>query len=287
MLFRSPDDRKTFGGHVYDEVNGPGTRAQDPDYIRDHNDWRDVKAPKYREDVRKWEQDEREYERKRQSHEMYWEVSADQIESVRLSGNLRVYDIRSADIATGGELVYSSSLTGEARQRGPWKKDRARVIGEARKPDTLQKPEPKDDASPTLRSKAFEDAAARALEELAANAILPGCGEAAAAPGPGTSDDNKTGNKETRIAVEGKGSVVLSQAKDKPAGKQLDDAKKAALTLALQEIMDNAKRECPTFAMSEEEVREKAVFVKDHWDARLKVYTARFSLTVDQAAGGQ
>ncbi|MCX8052941.1 MAG: hypothetical protein N3B12_03965 [Armatimonadetes bacterium] len=284
-----PEEFIPFAGKKYRIING--SRTNDPRYQEDLRKYEREKA-EYPEKLRSWERKKEDYDHQRRTRDVEWEVSIDRIEEARLTGNLRIYDIRSADIASGGELVYSASIFGEARQKATWKKERVKVVGENSRPSPLQKPDPREEVSATLRSIAYENAATKVLQNLVANAVLPICTQESLAvkASKETSYENtrtyeKPDTDTTQVTfIEGKGEVVLSAAGAELTDKEREQAKQAALLIAVHYLVTEAKRTYPDFDMSEEEVRKNAEFVRDHWNKETKVYSARFRLAVKTPA---
>lgn len=167
-----PDDKPLFCAHTYDVVNG--SRANDPHYIRDHNEWEHEKMPRYRRDLSRWERDKRDYEDSRRDHEMEWIVSVSEAQRVKITGNLRVYDLSSGDVQQVGKVVFSCSTHGNAGRDGVYSEDRVVVRGEDNRPRSPLVPESihsvSDDA---VISDALKDACDAAVSELVANTLLP------------------------------------------------------------------------------------------------------------------
>ncbi len=168
-----PNERKfgIFGAHKYDEVHG--SRANDPDFIRDYEQWeRDMRD--YRRDHDRWERRKRDYEQGRFSHEMDWEVSIDSTQSAKISGNLRIYDLNDLDPDSAGKVVFSCSLNGSESKRGVYWSDHVVVVGEQNKPNPPRAPDSHDYIlDQTITSEAFKKACEGAVSDLLARAIVP------------------------------------------------------------------------------------------------------------------
>ena len=276
-----PERVELFKGHVYRIVNG--SRTNDPRYQEDLRKYEREKA-EYPEKLRRWERAKQEDEDRRRRHEIDWEVSADEAAEVILNGNLRIYDLRSAGVGTGGTLVYSGSMSSTVKERKPWKKERQVVIGEDGRPDPIRTPDPSDEVASSVRSRAFEDAAAKAVRDLAVNAVLPCCGQAPTAGRvlvDATASPTPVPKPAGKMVVEAKGEVVLSAAGSELTQQEREKARQAALILAAPALIAEAKSVCPGFAMSEDDVRSHAELVRDHWDKAKKVYSARFKLAFE------
>lgn len=167
-----PNDKPLFCAHTYDEVNG--SRANDPKYRRDHRDWEYEKMPRYRHELDRWERDKRDYEDRRQEHEMEWVTSINCIQRARVTGNLRIYDLRSGEVEQAGRVVFSCPITGSTESQALCKEDRVVVRGEDRRPRTPDVPRPTDEVSDqTVITDAIRAACDNAVEKLMETALLP------------------------------------------------------------------------------------------------------------------
>ncbi|MCE5321907.1 hypothetical protein LLG46_01170 [bacterium] len=168
-----PNERKfgIFGAHKYSEVDG--SRSNDPDFIRDHRRWEEDMHD-YRRDHDRWEHRKRDYEQARLYHQMDWEVSIDSTQTVRVSGNLRIYDIGELDSDCAGKVIFSCSLDGVGSRSGLYWSDHVNIQGEQNKPSTPSVPRSTTCIlDQTVASEAFGDACKNAVDEMFARAILP------------------------------------------------------------------------------------------------------------------
>ncbi|MGC8862983.1 MAG: hypothetical protein ACP5R5_09455 [Armatimonadota bacterium] len=277
-----PEEFIPFKGKKYRIVNG--SRTNDPHYQEDLRKYERERA-EYPEKLRQWERRKEEYEERRRRHQIDWEVSANEEARITLSGNLRIYDLPAADVGAGGRLLYSAFINGTATEKKLWKKDRRVVIGEDGRPDPIELPYPTDEVSSSIRSKAFEEAAVRALEELTANTILPNCGQSSTSgrepAAVSVAEPQTSSAPANKVEVKAKGEVVLSAVGAQLTSEEREKAKQAALLLAVHGLIAEAKRACPGFAMSEDEVHSRTELVRDHWTKATKVYSARFRLTFE------
>jgi len=160
-----------FGAHKYDKVDG--SRANDPDFKRDHRQW-EHDMNDYRHDHERWERRKRDYEQGRFSHEMDWEVSIDSTQSAKISGNLRIYDLSDLDPDSAGKVVFSCSLNGSESKSGMYWSDHVVVVGEQNKPNPPRAPDSHDYIlDQTITSEAFKRACEGAVSDLLARAVVP------------------------------------------------------------------------------------------------------------------
>jgi hypothetical protein len=168
-----PNERKfgIFGGHKYDEVDG--SRSNDPDYIHDHRQWEEDMHD-YRRDHERWERRKRDYEETRFYHQMDWEVSIDSTQTVRVSGNLRIYDLGQIDSDSAGKVIFSCSLSGTGSRSSLYWSDHVTVQGEQNQPSAPSVPQSTTCIlDQTVASDAFGNACGGAVSDLMARAILP------------------------------------------------------------------------------------------------------------------
>lgn len=168
-----PNERKfgIFGGHKYDEVDG--SRSNDPDYIHDHRQWeKDMRD--YHRDHERWERRKKDYEDSRFYHQMDWEVSINSTQTVRVSGNLRIYDIGQLDSDSAGKVIFSCSLSGTGSRSSLYWSDHVSVQGEQNRPSTPSVPQSTTCIlDQTVASDAFSSACSGAVYYLTDRAILP------------------------------------------------------------------------------------------------------------------
>ena len=169
-----PDSDETilFKGKKYRLVNG--SRKNDPHYIHDLDDYKQNQLPEYHRAHKQWEHDRADYEDRRRSHDMEWSRSIDAVQSVRVSGNLRIYDARDLGTDTAGQLILSCSLNGSAERTDTYKSDRVSVQGEDSRPNSMEAPTARpeiDDAG--IVSDALANACGTAVDEIKRTAILP------------------------------------------------------------------------------------------------------------------
>ncbi|MEN6357328.1 MAG: hypothetical protein ABFD83_09615 [Armatimonadota bacterium] len=168
-----PNERKLgiFGAHKYDEVDG--SRSNDPDFIRDHRRWEEDMHD-YRRDHERWERRKRDYEDARLYHQMDWEVSINSTQTVRVSGNLRIYDIGELESDCAGKVIFSCPLGGVGSRSGVYWSDHVKVQGEQNQPSLPSAPQSTTYIlDQTVASEAFGNACADAVGDLLARAILP------------------------------------------------------------------------------------------------------------------
>lgn len=155
---------------------GPKTYsgAEDPRYVAEINNYKTVELPQYERDIKRWEADKREYEWRRASHDMDWIVSLDAIQSAKISGNLRIYDLGSFSIENAGKVIFSCPISGENRRRGGYKSERFVVRGEENQPASLNVPNAEQGVNDqTVISEAIESACEEAVNALLVNALVP------------------------------------------------------------------------------------------------------------------
>ncbi len=167
-----PDDKPLFCAHTYDVVNG--SRANDPHYIRDHNEYVNEKLPNYRRELRRWEERSQAYERRRRDHDMEWIVSITKAQRTKVTGNLRIYDLSSGEVEQVGKVVFSCPVTGNGEKDSLEQEDRVVVRGEESRPQSLIAPESTEDVSDhVVITDALREVCTAAVNELMNNALLP------------------------------------------------------------------------------------------------------------------
>jgi len=167
-----PDDKPLFCAHTYDEVDG--SRANDPKYKRDHREWEYEKMPRYRKDLDRWEQDKRDYEDRRQDHEMEWVTSINCVQRARVTGSLRIYDLRSGEVEQAGKVVFSCPITGSTESQTLYEEDRTVVRGEDNRPRTPDVPRSTGDVKDqTVITDSIRAACDDAVEKLMETTLLP------------------------------------------------------------------------------------------------------------------
>lgn len=168
----NPDDKPLFCAHTYDEVNG--SRANDPHYIRDHNEYHNEKLPNYHRELRRWEERSQDYERTRRDHDMEWIVSITKTQQAKVTGNLRIYDLSSGEVEQVGKVVFSCPVTGSGAKDSLDQEDRVVVRGEENRPQSLIPPDSTNSVSDqVVINDAMREACTAAVNELMKNALLP------------------------------------------------------------------------------------------------------------------
>lgn len=168
----NPEDKPLFAGHTYDKVNG--SRANDPHYIKDLEDYYHDKLPKYQKELHRWEQNKSEYEDRRRYHDMEWETAISRTEKVGVTGDLRIYDLSSGDVDKVGKVVFTCPITGSEQKNSDFRKDRSVVRGEDSRPSAVSVPDAVSDISDRgLITSAMRHACFDAAARLLATSLLP------------------------------------------------------------------------------------------------------------------
>ena len=167
-----PEDKPLFCAHTYDKIDG--SRANDPKFKRDHRQWEYEKMPRYRRELERWEQDKRDYEDRRRFHDMEWVTSINCVQRARITGNLRIYDLRSGEVEQAGRVVFSCPIAGNTESLSLYKEDRTVARGEDSRPRTPEAPRPTVDVTDqTVITDAIRAACDEAIEKLLASSLLP------------------------------------------------------------------------------------------------------------------
>lgn len=274
-----PDSEETilFKGKKYRIVDG--SRKNDPHYINDMRQYRDKLLPEYERAHRRWEHEKEDYENKRRYHDMEWSRSVDAVQSVTVSGNLRIYDAGNLGTETEGELVFSCSLSGSAERRSLYKSDRVSVRGEDSRPDSLGAPQTQasvDDVS--VVSDALANACDTAVAELKRTAILPND-----LPNykPPVASQAQAEVKTEHVAVEAVGSARVAT---RPVGPAVDSARQAALADAYPKLISNIAVACPGAAITEDEVKNAVKVVSEGYNPQTKEYRVKAQFEGDVTA---
>lgn len=168
----NPNDKPLFSGHTYDIVNG--SRANDPHYIKDLEEYHSEKMPRYHRELRDWEQKKREYEERRKYHDMEWETAINQSQKVSITGDLRIYDLSSGDVDKVGKVVFTCPLKGSEQNNSEYRKDRCVVRGEDSRPSASSVPDSINDISDRgLVTSAIRQACEEAASRLLVTSLLP------------------------------------------------------------------------------------------------------------------
>jgi len=167
-----PEDKPLFCAHTYDKIDG--SRANDPKFRRDHRQWEYEKMPKYRRELERWEQDKRDYEDRRRWRDMEWVTSINCVQRARITGNLRIYDLRSGEVEQAGRVVFSCPIAGNTESLNLYKEDRTVARGEDSRPRVPEVPRSALDVTDqTVITDAIRAACDEAIEKLLASSLLP------------------------------------------------------------------------------------------------------------------
>jgi hypothetical protein len=148
----------------------------DPRYRERLHEWEEEELPRYEREVRRWERDRDDYEARRYNHDMEWVVSIDAVQSAKVTGNLRIYDLAGFKDSntSAGTVMFSCPISGSSGRRGTAKSDRVIVRGEQTRPYTPAVPGPEAAvADQSLISEAFQNACSEAARDVLGSAILP------------------------------------------------------------------------------------------------------------------
>ena len=130
--------------------------------------------PRYRKDLERWEQDKRDYEDRRQDHEMEWVTSINCVQRARVTGSLRIYDLRSGEVEQAGKVVFSCPITGSTESQTLYEEDRTVVRGEDNRPRTPDVPRSTGEVSDqTVITDSIRAACDDAVEKLMETTLLP------------------------------------------------------------------------------------------------------------------
>jgi len=263
----NPSETILFRGHKYRTING--SRENDPNYKADLRHYEDVELPLYRSRLRRWESDRADYDYQRRNHEMEWEISVDSIQTARVTGNLRIYDLGTFGQKKAGEVMFSCPLTGGSERRGSFRTDRAVVRGEDNWPSSPEPPRPHEGiADGTIVSEALWNASEAALNRILTSAILPSDVTIRTAARPGNSEPPRM----EKVTVEAVGSVKLLK---RPTGEGLEVARDAAYVDAVSNLADKLKAAAPGSEFGAEEVRRSARIVSEGWESAAREYRVR------------
>ncbi len=265
----NPDETILFKGKRYRLVNG--SRKNDPHYINDLDNYKQNLLPEYRRAHRQWEHDRNDYESRRRYHDMEWSRSVDAVQSVKVSGNLRIYDAGSLGTDTAGQLIFSCSLNGNAERTATYKSDRVSVQGEDSRPDSMEAPEARssvDDAG--IVSDAIASACDSVVAEIKRTAVLP-CDVPNYVPHP-VSADAKPEIRTERVTVEAIGSTKVDA---RPIGVAVESARQAALADCCPKLISNISIACPGASISDDALKSGITIVSEGYSPLTREYRVK------------
>ncbi len=270
----NPDEKPRFEGYRYDLKNG--SRANDPNYVRDLLNWEEVDMPKYEKDAAQWEKDKQKYEDSRKTREMEYAVSIDSIQNVKVTGEFCIYDLGAGPDKNECKVLFTSALSSEDSRRSKFKSDLIKVNGEETQPQSATPPSSAQGvADDAIVADVLAKACQQAADDMAARTILP---SDFATSSNNSAEQKKPSPAMKHLVLQETGEITLSR---KPVGTGVDTAKQKASDSAYSKLLTAIKSACPNTTISVDEVRSKAVLLSSGWDDNKRVYMAKFSFEAD------
>lgn len=274
-----PRERKygIFGPRVYKDGES------DPRYQERLKYWRDVLLPRYEREIREWQREREEYEYRRIYHDMEWVRSVDAVQSAKVTGNLRIYDLSSfnEDGSNTGRVVFSCPISGSSERRGEFRSERVVVRGESNRPGPAQVPPSEQTvADRTVISEAFQRACDGAAARVLGAAIVPRdrtANSLIARKGLNETPKPPPQHVETEVV----GAIRLQR---KPGGEGVEVARQAALADAYPKLVQSVRTACPNGLLSDEEIRGRARVVSEGWDDKAGEYRVKVRFEGDVIA---
>jgi len=265
----NPSDRRygIFGPRLYPEGE------DDPRYKDRLRRYRD-EYREYEHDMDRWEDARRDYESRRYSHDMEWVVSVDSIQSAKVTGNLRVYDLSSfGDSNTSaGKVIFSCPINGSSERRITLRSDRVTVRGEDSRPENPRVPDIEGTVQDqTVLSDALQQACETALREMMMTAILPRDKPNAALANV-AKEPSVPETIEQKVEAEALGAIKL---KKSPKGDGIEVAREAALNDAMPRLLEKVRAACPGAQLTDDQIRDMASIASEGWDPESSEYRVR------------
>lgn len=253
----------------------------DPDYKEALDKYYDDELPEYEKQLRQWRAAREDDEYRRTIHEMTWTVSVDIIQSARVSGNLRIYDLRSLDSGDAGQVIFSCPISGEAQHRGVHTSESVVVRGEGNQPNSPSAPQahPSVDDT-TVTSEALQRSCESAVGEVVRTAILP-CDMLDFDPQnlePIEIEPEPVVVKSEHVSVQAVGAAPLES---RPVGGAPDDVREAAIADAHQKLMLNMRVASPNAVVSLEDLSGRIRVVSEGWNPVAREYRVRVEFEGD------
>ncbi len=275
----SPDDSKgLFQGPKYGLYNG--NRANDPQYIKDLEQYRSNTFPKYQREMEQYQREKQEHERLIENREMEWVVSISSKQSANVSGNLRIYDISNLTTDTVGQVVFSCPLTASAERITVEKSNRVVVRGETNRPDSMRCPDPIDSISDrSIISSAFQSCGSKAVRELMDTSLLP-C-DLPADQQPNSDNTHVTDASKSYMEPNPMKTVVAVVIGETPLAKL--PAKGVTATTrndAIKSAVANIEKEHPNAQFDPDSIAKKHKILSEGWNSQLRMYRVKISCEV-------
>lgn len=267
-----PDERTYgfFGPHKYPK------RSHDKHYKDDLEEYyHDYEE--YKDNHRSWQYERDQYESSRSYHDMEWETGVDAIQSAKVAGTVRIYDLGSYSEESAGKVLWSCQFEGSDEHRSSFKYDRVVVRGEDAMPSTPSTPDSHQSiADQTVITEAISRSCSGAAGQLLKEALLP-CDGPADMPEPKIAQpvEPQITEKKIPLKLEVVGKAKLSR---KPAASDTELARQAALSDAYLMLLNDLSTTCPDVRLSQDELRNQAQLVSEGWNPEAGEYRVRVKI---------
>lgn len=167
----NPERVDLFSGHHYKIVDG--SRKNDPKYIKDCDVYLHEKKV-YPEKHSRWESKRRDYEDSRDYHQMQWVRTINEVQKVKVSGNIKFYELSSVDSPTQAVLILNQPISAQVSVDNEFKNDTIILRGESFAPAAIRIPDNRDGIyDSSLYTSTFTAAIKKGVNLIISGSVTP------------------------------------------------------------------------------------------------------------------